>query len=108
RVHVLLFAALACARPTPREQQPDEQLFQQAELARAPNADVRALLDSPSAAVRTRAAIAAGRFGDAQAVPRLAAMAREDDAAAWALGRIEGGKDALIACLPRPACARAL
>src|SRR5690348_4951677 len=99
---------VACARPTPREQQPDETFFQAAELARAPNAQVRALLDSPSEAVRTRAELAVGRIDDAEAVPKLALLARADDTAAWALGRIEKGRDALVACLPRPACARAL
>ncbi|MCA1828404.1 MAG: peptidylprolyl isomerase [Myxococcales bacterium] len=99
---------LACARPTPREERPDERFFQAAELARSPSAEVRALLDSPSAAVRSRAALAVGRIADPQAVPKLALLARDDETAAWALGRIDLGRDALVACLPRPACARAL
>ena len=53
RVHVL-FLLLACVRPVAPEQAPDEQLFQSAELSRTPNAEVRRLLSSPSAPVRTR------------------------------------------------------
>ena len=98
----LLAAAAACARPQPKEAGvPDLEAM---ELRRAPSSEVRALLSSADFAVRARAALAAGRIADAQAAPRLAQLL-DDEAtagiAAWALGRIDGGADALAACLRR-------
>jgi len=93
-----------------------------AELRRTAGAEVRAMLASRDAAARTRAALAAGRIGDAQLAgavmePALLEPLLDDpvagDTAAWALGRIPGGAKALAACLARscaaaPAAARAL
>jgi cyclophilin family peptidyl-prolyl cis-trans isomerase/HEAT repeat protein len=62
--------------------------------------DLGALLADPSAAVRSRAALAAGRIGDARAVPSLVPLMQADrDAgvralAAFALGEIESVRDA--------------
>jgi cyclophilin family peptidyl-prolyl cis-trans isomerase/HEAT repeat protein len=60
------------------------------------------LLAEPDAAARTRGALAAGRIGDREAVPALGKLLSDPAAgamAAWALGRIEGGEPALLACL---------
>jgi cyclophilin family peptidyl-prolyl cis-trans isomerase/HEAT repeat protein len=57
--------------------------------------DLGALLSDPSAAVRARAALAAGRIGDARAVPLLLSLLTTDKSldvrarAAFALGEIE-------------------
>jgi len=62
----------------------------------------RALLTSHDAAVRIRAALAVGRIGVAEAAGTLRRMLDDPEAgemAAWALGRIDGGRDALISCL---------
>lgn len=66
--------------------------------------DLGALVSDASAAVRSRAALAAGRIGDARAVPALAALLQTDKdlgvraTAAFALGEIESvqGADALL------------
>lgn len=66
--------------------------------------DLGALVSDASPAVRSRAALAAGRIGDARAVPALAAMLQTDKnlgaraTAAFALGEIESvqGADALL------------
>jgi len=94
----------ACARPTPRDRVPAdvEAALQRIELSRAPSPEARSLLASPDAPVRVRAALAAGRVSDAAAVPALAALLSDLDAgemAAWALGRVEGGREALVRCL---------
>lgn len=123
RVLSLLLLA-ACARPevkppraaaTSAASRIDAQC-QAAELQRRPDAAVRALLDAPAAATRARAALAAGRIGDAQAALRLAQLLLDGEVgetAAWALGRIDGGVPALLRCLSQscpsaPAAARAL
>jgi cyclophilin family peptidyl-prolyl cis-trans isomerase/HEAT repeat protein len=103
-VRILIALLLvACARPEARVLAPDvEAECQSAELRRQPSAEVRALLSSPSGAVRMRAALAAGRIGDAQAAEGLAKLMSDPEAgetAAWALGRIEGGQVALVRCL---------
>ena len=90
--------------------------LQRVELARSPTDGARALLASPEAAVRIRAALAVGRIGDGEAVAPLTRLLADPEAAemaAWALGRIDGGRDALIRCLAArclaaPAAARAL
>ena len=97
-VHLLLLAGCVRAAVVPD--------LQEAELKRAPSAEVRALLASPSAAVRARAEIALGRIGDKDAVEALARLLDTDPDAAWALGRIEGGQAALVQCLAR-ACGSA-
>jgi cyclophilin family peptidyl-prolyl cis-trans isomerase len=62
--------------------------------------DLGALLADPSAAVRARAALAAGRIGDARAVPSLVPLMQTDRdvdvraMAAFALGEIESVRDA--------------
>src|SRR5438093_626273 len=76
--------------------------LQRIELARVPDVEARALLTSHDAAVRIRAALAVGRIGVAEAAGTLRRMLDDPEAgemAAWALGRIDGGRDALISCL---------
>src|SRR5438552_11587553 len=103
---------LACARPSPPPRPRLATLpaisaeiadsLQRIELARVPNVEARALLTSRDAAVRIRAALAVGRIGDAEAAGALRRMLDDPEAgemAAWALGRIDGGRDALISCL---------
>jgi cyclophilin family peptidyl-prolyl cis-trans isomerase/HEAT repeat protein len=66
--------------------------------------DLGALVSDASAAVRSRAALAAGRIGDARAVPALVSLLQTDKdlgvraMAAFALGEIESvqGADALL------------
>jgi HEAT repeat protein len=93
RTLALTLAALACARPErPAPQLPDLQSY---ELARAPSAEVRALLRSSDGPSRARAALAAGRIGDRAAVGSLEELLQDPlagEVAAWALGRIEGDK----------------
>jgi cyclophilin family peptidyl-prolyl cis-trans isomerase/HEAT repeat protein len=93
--------------PAPARGVPEETLLRivRAEDERRWDADdLGALVADASAAVRSRAALAAGRIGDARAVPALAAMLQGDrDAdvramAAFALGEIESVRaaDALL------------
>jgi len=94
----------ACARPAAREpvRSDVEAALQRLELSRAPSAEARSLLASRESPIRARAALAAGRAGDAEAVPALAGLladAQAAEAAAWALGRIAGGRDTLVRCL---------
>lgn len=70
-----------------------------AEDSRNYNGTLEAMLRSPNAAVRERAAMAAGRIGDKRAVPALAAMVLEPSnkgkvvlAAIFALGEIEAAE----------------
>lgn len=70
-----------------------------AEDSRSYDKAIEALLKSPNAAVRERAAMAAGRIGDKRAVPALAAMVFEPSnkgkvllAAIFALGEIEAAE----------------
>jgi cyclophilin family peptidyl-prolyl cis-trans isomerase len=97
---MMVLAMAACARPElPSTQTPDLQPY---ELRREPSEEVRELLHSRLAQSRTRAALAAGRIRDAQAVPQLEKLLLDPDAgetAAWALGRIEGGQRSLTKCL---------
>lgn len=66
-----------------------------AEDSRTYDAKLEALLKSPNAAVRVRAALAAGRIGDAAAVPALVKLLNGDasekvrEMAAFALGEVE-------------------
>src|SRR5205814_1320632 len=103
---------LACARPSPPPRSRFATLpaisaeiadsLQRIELARVPDVEARALLTSHDAAVRIRAALAVGRIGVAEAAGTLRRMLDDPEAgemAAWALGRIDGGRDALISCL---------
>ena len=94
----------ACARPTPKERAPAdlEAAFQRIELSRAPSLEARSLLASPDAPVRVRAALAVGRLSDPAAVPALVDLLSDPEAgemAAWALGRVEGGRETLVRCL---------
>ena len=57
-----------------------EDALQRIELSRAPSAEARALLRSAEAPVRVRAALAAGRAGDADAVPTLAELLSDPEA----------------------------
>jgi cyclophilin family peptidyl-prolyl cis-trans isomerase/HEAT repeat protein len=97
---LLILAAASCAGPQrPAATVPDLQPF---ELARRPAAEVRALLKSTDGAVRARAALAAGRIADSEALASLEALLlapEAGEAAAWALGRIDGGQPALSKCL---------
>ncbi len=57
---------------------------------------------APVADSRERQALVAGRLHDASSAPALTALlsdAQVGDLAAWALGRIDGGEPALVACL---------
>jgi cyclophilin family peptidyl-prolyl cis-trans isomerase/HEAT repeat protein len=114
-----LLAALACARAPARsggETAGAEEIFSAAELQRRGAAPVRALLASGDPRLRIRAALACGRVADRLAVPGLVALLGDPqagDTAAWALGRIDEGEPALVACLSArcpaaPAAARAL
>jgi cyclophilin family peptidyl-prolyl cis-trans isomerase/HEAT repeat protein len=90
--------ARGSARPASQARVPDETLLR---IARAEDErrweadDLGALLSDPSAAVRSRAALAAGRIGDARAVPLLLSLLTTDKSldvrarAAFALGEIE-------------------
>ncbi|MGZ6124675.1 MAG: hypothetical protein ACXWLR_06925, partial [Myxococcales bacterium] len=109
---IALALAVACTRaasvpgaPLPKGiGEETERALQAIELARAPSAEARSLLGSKEAPVRVRAALAVGRIGDRDAIPGLAALlddAEAGETAAWALGRIEGGNDALLRCLER-------
>src|SRR5918997_6239473 len=68
---------------------------------------LRNLLSSPNAAVRKRAALAAGRIGDEDSIPALTNLLEKDrdqsvrSMAAFALGEIESvaGAEALLAVL---------
>lgn len=119
RVLALLLAFSCLPRhPEPRwSAQPDvEANCQAAELERKPSADVRSLLWSRNGAVRARAALALGRIGDVEAVrglERLTTDPESGETAIWALGRIDGGAEALTSCVERDcsfaaAAARAL
>jgi len=69
--------------------------------------DLRKLFTSPNAAIRKRAALAAGRIGNEDSIPALTSLLEKDkDAgvrvmAAFALGEVESvkGADALVAAL---------
>jgi cyclophilin family peptidyl-prolyl cis-trans isomerase len=104
RSALALALAAACARPTPSAGlRPEvEASLQRIELGRVPSAEARALLDSPEAPARVRAVLAVGRIGDGEAkgsLSRLLADKEAGEMAAWALGRIEGGSEALVRCL---------
>ena len=78
----------------------------QAEDERRWDGELRALLEHRDAAVRKRAALAAGRIGDEGAVTPLVSLLKDSDAdvramAAFALGEIEAesGANALLAVL---------
>ena len=113
------FAVLACARvrvPALPPAQNAEEIFSAAELRRQGTPEVRALLGSGDAELRKRAALSCGRVADAAAVSALGGLLGDPAAgntAAWALGRIEAGQPALVACVrsrcrSAPAAARAL
>ena len=112
RALALAVLAMACSTPgvglSERAVAPvQDEAMQAAELKRAPDAAVHAQLASKDAAQRGRAALAAGRSGDAEALPRLGELLMDADSgelAAWALGRIEGGRAALIQCLQATHC----
>ena len=80
-----------------------------AEDERRWDADLSALFSDRNAAVRTRAALAAGRIGDERAVPSLVALLQQDkddnvrSMAAFALGETESpdAGDALVAELAK-------
>ncbi|HXN83558.1 MAG TPA: HEAT repeat domain-containing protein, partial [Myxococcales bacterium] len=105
RIAALALLAAACARAPARsggETAGAEEIFSAAELQRRGTAPVRALLTSGDPRLRIRAALACGRVGDREAVPGLAALLGDPQAggtAAWALGRIDEGEPALVACL---------
>ena len=85
-----------------------------AEDERRWDAYLRRLLEHKNAAVRARAALAAGRIGDERAVPSLVALLRQDKdddvraMAAFALGETESpaAGDALVAELTKSGPAR--
>lgn len=80
--------------------------FEAVELSRKPDPRLRELLRASDATTRGRAALAAGRIDDPDAVADLEPLLTDPDTAetaAWALGRIEGGEAALTRCL-REAC----
>jgi cyclophilin family peptidyl-prolyl cis-trans isomerase len=114
RIFLLSISLAACVRPAAQLSPLPE--MQAAELRRAAGPEVRELLGSRDPAVRARAALAAGRIGDAQLLDAVQALLDDPvagETAAWALGRIPGGGKALSACLERscaaaPAAARAL
>jgi cyclophilin family peptidyl-prolyl cis-trans isomerase/HEAT repeat protein len=96
--------AAACARPTPAPRlRPEvDSALQEAELSRFPNPEARSLLSAPEMPTRVRAALAVGRIGDPEAIPRLEQLLADEEVgpvAAWALGRIEGGTEPLVRCL---------
>jgi cyclophilin family peptidyl-prolyl cis-trans isomerase/HEAT repeat protein len=109
----LLFLALAshsdAQSQTPSQSIPHSILLRivKAEDERRWDGDIRHLMTSPSAAVRTRAALAAGRIGNEGALAELANMLRQDkdpavrQMAAFAIGEIESvnGANSLIAAL---------
>jgi len=81
-------------------------LIMSAEDRRLWDASLADLLNNPSAAVRVRAALAAGRIGNDEAVVSLSLLLRDQDEqvramAAFAIGEIESAKgvDALVAVL---------
>ena len=103
------------AKPAASERIPEEVLLRivRAEDERRWDADdLGALVGDPSAQVRARAALAAGRVGDARAVPQLLSLLTTDKSApvraraAFALGEIESaqGLEAL-AVASRPGAA---
>ncbi|MFN2502542.1 MAG: HEAT repeat domain-containing protein, partial [Pyrinomonadaceae bacterium] len=118
---LLLVAALVCVLHARTHAQVPVAIgiqFLKAEDARDYNPALEKLLQSPNAAVRVRAALAAGRIGDEAAVPALTSLiARHSDIdtqamAAFALGEIESisGADAirkLLASANTPEAVRA-
>jgi cyclophilin family peptidyl-prolyl cis-trans isomerase/HEAT repeat protein len=106
---LLTFIAIAVAQQPLRSSLPADTLLRivQAEDMRSWNSDLESLLADQDAQVRSRAALAAGRIGDAKAVPALVTLLKNDSArnvramAAFALGEIESpnAADALIATL---------
>ncbi len=104
-------AATPKEQPGPRAARVSEEVLLRVVRAederRWEDADLGALFADKSAAVRGRAALAAGRIGDEAAVPRLSTLLRVDRAegvramAAFALGEIESaaGADALLEAL---------
>jgi cyclophilin family peptidyl-prolyl cis-trans isomerase/HEAT repeat protein len=81
-----------------------------AEDARRYDSTLEKLMRSPDAAVRKRAALAAGRIGDEAALPALAGLLKSDPSAdvramaAFAIGEAEsiGGADAILSALNDP------
>ncbi len=111
---VILFCAANSAAQAPQPTIPSSSISQetmlrivQAEDERRWDNNLSILLSEPNAAIRQRAALAAGRIGDEGAVPMLADLLAKDQnedvrqIASFALGEIEGasGADALIAVL---------
>ncbi|HJU91744.1 MAG TPA: peptidylprolyl isomerase [Pyrinomonadaceae bacterium] len=101
---VLASVASAQKRPIPRA---TLVLITKAEDERRWDDDLRNLLTSPNAAIRKRAALAAGRIGDEDSIPALTNLLDKDkDAgvrsmAAFALGEVEAatGANALVVVL---------
>jgi cyclophilin family peptidyl-prolyl cis-trans isomerase/HEAT repeat protein len=118
-VFVLIFISLAPANSQPRTRRlqnptsgdPVSKILLlriiRAEDERRWDDDLRSLFSARNAAVRSRAALAAGRIGDEQAVVDLVQLLEKDDEmlvremAAFALGEIESplGADALVTVL---------
>ena len=106
---LLTFITVAAAQQPLRSSLPAATLMRivQAEDTRSWNSDLETLLSDQDAEARSRAALAAGRIGDAKAVPALVTLLKNDNArnvramAAFALGEIESpnAADALIATL---------
>ena len=96
-------------KPTARQSIPSATLLliTKAEDERRWDDDLRKLFSSPSAAVRKRAALAAGRIGDEDSITALTNLLEKDNdanvrsMAAFALGEIESpaGANALLAIL---------
>ncbi|HEV7700104.1 MAG TPA: peptidylprolyl isomerase [Pyrinomonadaceae bacterium] len=78
-----------------------------AEDARRYDTVLENLIRSPNAAIRERAALAAGRIGDERAIPALSALLEKDPSnsvramAAFAIGEVESikGADAILAAI---------
>jgi cyclophilin family peptidyl-prolyl cis-trans isomerase/HEAT repeat protein len=112
----LLAQKRSVPRRSPVSSVPRETLLRivRAEDERRWDADLRGLLSDRSAAVRTRAALAAGRIGDERGVASLVALLEQDKhegvraMAAFALGETESASavDALSAELAKRAPAR--
>lgn len=108
---LLSFTASAISQQPLRSSLPAAALLRivRAEDTRNWDSDLEALLSDNDAQVRSRAALAAGRIGDAKAVPALITLLKNDSQknvramAAFALGEVESptAAEALIATLNR-------
>jgi cyclophilin family peptidyl-prolyl cis-trans isomerase/HEAT repeat protein len=119
KIRYLILSILTCGLAFPGLAQSQTPQLPQSTLLRIVKAederrwdgDLRSLLTSPSPAVRTRAALAAGRIGNEGALAELSDILRQDKdpavraMAAFAIGEIEspGGVNFLLTSLKRSA-----